>query len=196
MSPMSLFDALPAISHFAPSLPPATQHFARMRQKSALRDLDLAGNRRTHDRRSDRPWRRNRRWPKSLLAGRSAVRERVAQFLCRRGADGVVAELTPAPFNVGSRVHEYGGGAFGVESGVVVFSERKDGAVWVIEGNQPPRRIATPEDCRYADFELDLARRLRPRRPGSITAAVRRTILKAAIVALSLDDPGPRDNFG
>ncbi|MEJ0096346.1 MAG: S9 family peptidase [Methylocella sp.] len=110
--------------------------------------------------------------------------------LCRRGADGVIVELTPAPFNVGSRVHEYGGGAFGVESGVIVFSERKDGAVWVIEGNRPPRRIATPDDCRYADFELDLAQRCvlavredhRDRPPNDP---------KAAIVALSLDNAGP-----
>ena len=31
--------------------------------------------------------------------------------LCHRRADGEVADLTPPPFNVGSRVHEYGGGA-------------------------------------------------------------------------------------
>jgi len=42
--------------------------------------------------------------------------------LCRRGADGTIEDLTPAPVNVGSRVHEYGGGAFGVEGGVIVYS--------------------------------------------------------------------------
>lgn len=106
--------------------------------------------------------------------------------LCRRRPDGEIAELTPAPFNVGSRVHEYGGGAYAVENDIIVFSERKDGAVWLIEAAAPPRQIATPEGCRYADFELDLPRRR--------VLAVREdhrsrppTNPKAAIVALPLD---------
>ncbi len=110
--------------------------------------------------------------------------------LCRRGADGAIEELTPAPINVGSRVHEYGGGAFGVEDGVIVYSERKDGSVWIIEPGAPPRRVATPEGCRYADFEFDSARRR--------VLAVREdhrdrppTNPEAAIVALPLDGDAP-----
>ena len=110
--------------------------------------------------------------------------------LCRRGADGAIEELTPAPINVGSRVHEYGGGAFGVENGVIVYSERKDGSVWIIEPGAPPRRVATPEGCRYADFEFDSARRR--------VLAVREdhrdrppTNPEAAIVALPLDGDAP-----
>ena len=106
--------------------------------------------------------------------------------LCRRAADGTIEDLTPPPVNVGSRVHEYGGGAFGVEKGVVIYSERKDGSVWLIERGAPPRRIATPEGCRYGDFEFDSARRR--------VLAVREdhrdrppTNPKAAIVALPLD---------
>ncbi len=91
------------------------------------------------------------------LEGRPAESGRTV--LCRRRPGGAIEDLTPAPINVGSRVHEYGGGAFGVESGVIVFSERRDGSVWIIEGEEPPRRLATPEGCRYADFELDLPRR-------------------------------------
>ena len=79
--------------------------------------------------------------------------------LCRRRADGEIEDLTPPPFNVGSRVHEYGGGAYAVEKSIVVVSERADGSVWLIEAGRPPRRIETPEGCRYADFELDLPRR-------------------------------------
>ncbi len=106
--------------------------------------------------------------------------------LCRRGVDGTIEDLTPAPINVGSRVHEYGGGAFGVEGGVIAYSERRDGSVWIIEPGAPPRRIATPEGCRYADFEFDLGRRR--------VLAVREdhrdrppTNPQAAIVALPLD---------
>lgn len=109
--------------------------------------------------------------------------------LCRRRADGEIADLTPPPFNVGSRVHEYGGGAYAVAADVVVFSERTDGSVWLIEAGSQPRRIETPDGCRYADFEYDLPRRrvlavredLRSRPP---------TDPKAAIVALPLDPGG------
>ena len=109
--------------------------------------------------------------------------------LCRRRADGGIADLTPPPFNVGSRVHEYGGGAYGVEQSTVVVSERADGSVWLIEAGAPPRRIETPEDCRYADFAFDLPRRR--------ILAVREdhrsrplTDPKATIVALPLDPDG------
>ena len=105
--------------------------------------------------------------------------------LCRRRADGEIEDLTPPPFSVGSRVHEYGGGAYAVEKSTVVVSERSDGSVWLIEAGAAPRRIETPEDCRYADFEFDLPRRrvlavredLRARPPSDP---------KAAIVALPL----------
>ena len=122
------------------------------------------------------------------LEGRPSENGRTV--LCRRAADGAIEDLTPAPINVGSRVHEYGGGAFGVEGGVIVYSERSDGSIWLIEQGAPPRRIATPEGCRYADFEFDAARRR--------VLAVREdhrgrppTDPQAAIVALPLDDGGP-----
>lgn len=109
--------------------------------------------------------------------------------LCRSRADAQIEELTPAPFNVGSRVHEYGGGAYAVAAGVVVFSERTNGSVWVIEADRQPRRIETPEGCRYADFECDLPRRRvlavrEDHRDHSPTGP------KAAIVALQLDPGG------
>jgi dipeptidyl aminopeptidase/acylaminoacyl peptidase len=112
--------------------------------------------------------------------------------LCRRRADGSIADLTPPPFNVGSRVHEYGGGAYAASNGTIIFSERKDGSLWLIEGNCPPRRIETPEGCRYADFEFDQARRR--------VIAVREdhrdrppTDPKAALVAFPLA-PGARES--
>jgi dipeptidyl aminopeptidase/acylaminoacyl peptidase len=116
-------------------------------------------------------------------------RENGRTVLCRRREDCEIADLTPPPFNVGSRVHEYGGGAYAVAAGVVVVSERTDGSVWLIEAGAAPRRIETPEDCRYADFEFDLPRRRvlavrddhRSRPPSDP---------KAAIVALPLDPDG------
>jgi dipeptidyl aminopeptidase/acylaminoacyl peptidase len=116
-------------------------------------------------------------------------RENGRTVLCRRRADGEIEDLTPAPFNVGSRVHEYGGGAYAVAAGVVVFSERTNGSVWLIEAGRPPRRIETPDGCRYADFEFDP--------PRERVLAIREdhrdrppTDPKAAIVALPLDPGG------
>ncbi len=115
--------------------------------------------------------------------------EKGRTVLCRRRANGEIEDLTPPPFYVGSRIHEYGGGAYRAEAGVVIFSERTDGNVWFIEAGAAPRRIETPEGCRYADFEFDPARRrvlavredYRARPP---------TDPKAAIVALPLDPGG------
>ncbi|MGH6868675.1 MAG: prolyl oligopeptidase family serine peptidase, partial [Methylocella sp.] len=109
--------------------------------------------------------------------------------LCRRRADGEIADLTPLPFNVGSRVHEYGGGAYAVAAGVVVFSERADGSIWLIEAGSQARRIETPEDCRYADFEFDIPRR-RVLAVREDHRACPPSDPKAAIVALPLDPEG------
>ncbi len=115
--------------------------------------------------------------------------EKGRTVLCRRRADGEIEDVTPPPINAGSRVHEYGGGAYRVQAGIVIFSERSDGSVWLIERDGAARRIATPEGCRYADFEFDSARRR--------VLAVREdyrgrppTDPKAAIVALPLDPGG------
>ena len=43
--------------------------------------------------------------------------------LLRRAGDGPAEEVTPAPFNVRTRVHEYGGGAFTARGGLVVASD-------------------------------------------------------------------------
>ena len=52
------------------------------------------------------------------LESRSAQGGR--RTLLRHGPDGATVELTPDPFKVGSRVHEYGGGSFAVRDGVVI----------------------------------------------------------------------------
>ena len=54
------------------------------------------------------------------IEGRPAEAGR--SVLVRRAADGTVADLTPAPFDVRTRVHEYGGGSYTVAGGTVVFS--------------------------------------------------------------------------
>ncbi|NVN13211.1 S9 family peptidase, partial [Nguyenibacter vanlangensis] len=41
-------------------------------------------------------------------------------------------DVTQAPFDVGTRVHEYGGGAYAVSGGRVAFSNRPDGSLWLM----------------------------------------------------------------
>jgi dipeptidyl aminopeptidase/acylaminoacyl peptidase len=84
------------------------------------------------------------------LESRPAEKGRTA--LVRRLADGTVQDVTPPPVNVASRVHEYGGGAYAVSGDKIVYSEKNDGSVWLIDGAEAPRQIAAAAGCRYADF--------------------------------------------
>ena len=63
--------------------------------------------------------------------------------IMRRAADGAIADLLHAPFDVGSRVHEYGGRAFAVADGTVWFSHRGDDRVYrLAPGSEPqPSRL-------------------------------------------------------
>jgi len=69
-------------------------------------------------------------------------------------------ELTPAPFNVRSKVHEYGGGAYTVADGVAWFSNQPDGRLYRVHpGAAPVPVTAADNKQRYADFVVDAPRR-------------------------------------
>ncbi|WP_036171120.1 prolyl oligopeptidase family serine peptidase [Massilia sp. 9096] len=91
------------------------------------------------------------------LAGRASEGGR--NTLLRARADEV-NEMTPAPFNVRTRVHEYGGGALLASGGAVWFSNFADNRVYHIPANgREPQPVSGGGDLRYADFVLDAARR-------------------------------------
>jgi dipeptidyl aminopeptidase/acylaminoacyl peptidase len=75
--------------------------------------------------------------------------------LVRRRADGRQDELTPEGFNVRTRVHEYGGGAFIIAGEDVYFSNFSDQRVYRVGGSA----ITANGQCFYADFAYDAARR-------------------------------------
>ena len=75
-------------------------------------------------------------------------------MMVRRGG-GQPEALTPDGFNVRTRVHEYGGGAYTVRDGVVFFSNFDDQRIYRHDVGVEPRAI-TPEPetraaVRYAD---------------------------------------------
>src|SRR5437868_2878180 len=47
-------------------------------------------------------------------------------IIVRRTLDGSISDMTLPPFNVRSRVHEYGGGSFIISEGVMYFSNFLD----------------------------------------------------------------------
>ncbi len=82
------------------------------------------------------------------------------RVLVRAAADGSTADLTPPPFNVRSRVHEYGGGSYVVAGGVVVFSDFTDGRLYRLDPGSDAAVPITPVAAwRHADLRFDPGRR-------------------------------------
>lgn len=77
------------------------------------------------------------------------------QVLMRRDASGKVTEVTPAPFNVRTLAHEYGGGAYLVHKDVVYFVNFADQRVYRQEIGREPKPLTAEANVRYADFVLD-----------------------------------------
>jgi len=63
--------------------------------------------------------------------------------IVRRTPDGDCSSLTPQPFNVRTRVHEYGGGAYLVHNGVMYFSNFSDQRLYqqTLGGPPPPPHL-------------------------------------------------------
>ncbi len=72
------------------------------------------------------------------------------------GAESV--ECLPPEFNVRTRVHEYGGGAYKVWDGVIYFVNFKDQRLYRLEPGATPEALTPAEGYRYADFAFDSAR--------------------------------------
>ena len=97
----------------------------------------------------------------SLLWQESRPAEKGRNVVMRRAADGTLQELTPAPWNARTRVHEYGGRAYLMDRGVLFFSHFADQRLYRVDAGQAPRPI-TPEATalRYADLCADAQRGL------------------------------------
>ncbi len=78
--------------------------------------------------------------------------------IVRRNTDGQLTDITPSPFNTRTRVHEYGGGAFAIADGTVVFSNDEDQRIYRQDPGHSPVAITPPGPLRYADSVIDRRR--------------------------------------
>ncbi|TMI90918.1 MAG: S9 family peptidase [Bacillati bacterium ANGP1] len=78
----------------------------------------------------------------------------------RRTPDGRAADVTPPGFNVRTRVHEYGGGAFLVDGGTVYFSNFADQRLYRQAPGASPQALTPQGAWRYADGVMDRRRGL------------------------------------
>ena len=78
--------------------------------------------------------------------------------IVRRGADGRTLDVNRAPLNARTRVHEYGGGSYAVQDGVVYFCNYPDQRLYRQEPAGEPEPITPDEKLRYADAVVDCSR--------------------------------------
>ncbi len=87
------------------------------------------------------------------LEGRPLEGGRYALVKLAPGSEPV--DCLPAEFNVRTRVHEYGGGAFAVFDGDIYFVNFKDQHLYRQMAGGTPELLTPTDGYRYADFVLD-----------------------------------------
>jgi len=85
--------------------------------------------------------------------------EQGRSVIVRRTPDGETGDLTPAPFNARTRVHEYGGGACLVDGETVYFSNFADQRIYRVTPGAEPEAVTPEGPFRYADAIIDRSRR-------------------------------------
>jgi hypothetical protein len=79
--------------------------------------------------------------------------------LVRHNADGTIEDVTPSPYNVRTRVHEYGGAAYVIAADTVFFSNFADQRLYRLDSGDTPRPFSTRPGARYADGRFDASRK-------------------------------------
>lgn len=110
------------------------------------------------------------------------------QVVVRGGADRA-ADVLPPGFSARSRVNEYGGGAFAVCGGVVLFVNDQDQRVYRVDPGRTPRPLTPAGPWRYGDLSVDpIRRRLLAVREEHATTAREPAL---TIVAVDIDAVAP-----
>src|SRR5262249_33459824 len=77
------------------------------------------------------------------------------QVIVRQVRGGQRSDVIGAPFNARSLVHEYGGGAFTVRNGTVVFANFADQRLYAVRDGKQPVPLTAEGKWRYADMAWD-----------------------------------------
>ena len=78
--------------------------------------------------------------------------------IVRRSATGAISDAIHQGFNARSTVHEYGGGSYIVDHGVVYFSNFADQRIYIQRPGAQPEPLTLTTDLRYADGVIDRSR--------------------------------------
>jgi len=78
--------------------------------------------------------------------------------IVKQALESEPGDVTPEPFSVRTRVHEYGGAAYLVNDGVVFFSNFSDQRMYRQDPGEEPKPITSEADMRYADGCFDATR--------------------------------------
>ncbi len=89
--------------------------------------------------------------------GRPAEQGRQVIMRARPGANP--EELLPAPYSARSRLHEYGGGEFLVDDGVIYFTNNEDQDLYVLVPGGQPERLTNEPQLRLANCRRDAKRK-------------------------------------
>ena len=84
--------------------------------------------------------------------------EKGRSVVVRQTAEGQPVDVTPAAFNVRTRVHEYGGGDFIVANGTLYFSNFSDQRLYFQRPGTAPQPLTPEQNYRYADCVMDPSR--------------------------------------
>lgn len=84
--------------------------------------------------------------------------EKGRNLIVRRTADGKTTDITPADYNVRTRVHEYGGGAYWVDQGHLYFANFIDQRLYQQSPGTSPTPLTPEQAWRYADGIVDRSR--------------------------------------
>ncbi len=89
----------------------------------------------------------------------SRPQEKGRSAIVKQKNPGDFTDVTPSPWNVRSRVHEYGGGAFGIHQGDLWFIHQPDQQVYYLaNGTTEPQALTAIPSCRFTNGAWDRAR--------------------------------------